>query len=105
MVQKLNPTPSLPFPTNDAMQWANALVPALIRELSAYAVRSNNLLAGDGTETATAPVLLAQYAKAALPTAASYTGGIIYVTDGTSNKRLAVSDGTNWRFPDGNIVS
>ena len=30
---------------------------------------------------------------------------MVYVSDGTGNKRIAVSDGTNWRFPDGSVVS
>lgn len=30
---------------------------------------------------------------------------LIYVSDGASNKRMAVSDGAAWRFPDGNVVS
>ena len=30
---------------------------------------------------------------------------LIYVSDGTANKRLAICDGTNARFPDGNVVS
>ena len=47
---------------------------------------------------------LRSYTVATLPSAAS-AGQMIYVSDGTSNKRMAVSDGTNWRFPDGNIVS
>ena len=34
-----------------------------------------------------------------------YTQALIYVSDGTSNKRQAVSDGTNWRWPDGAVVS
>ena len=51
------------------------------------------------------PIALASYTVATLPAAATYANSIIYVSDGTSNKRLAVSDGTNWRFPDGNIVS
>jgi len=48
---------------------------------------------------------LASYTVATMPDAAEHARGLIYVSDGTSNKRLAVSDGTNWRFPDGNIVS
>lgn len=51
------------------------------------------------------PVAQPAYTVATLPAAASWTGCTIYVSDGTSNKRLAVSDGTNWRWPDGNIVS
>ena len=47
---------------------------------------------------------LRSYTVATLPSA-SPAGQMIYVSDGTGNKRQAVSDGTNWRFPDGNIVS
>lgn len=48
---------------------------------------------------------LPTYTVAGLPDAAVNARGVIFVSDGTANKRLAVSDGTNWRFPDGNIVS
>lgn len=50
-------------------------------------------------------VILPSYTVATVPSAADFARGLIYVSDGTGNKRLAVSDGTNWRFPDGNIVS
>ena len=50
-------------------------------------------------------IRLASFTVATLPDAAENARGLIYVSDGTSNKRLAVSDGTNWRFPDGNVVS
>jgi len=49
--------------------------------------------------------ILPSYTVATLPSAAANMRGIIYVSDGTSNKRQAVSDGTNWRWPDGAIVS
>lgn len=77
----------------------------LQNELAYIYNRLNSLLAGDGTEKATAPVLLKSYTVATVPSASKYKQGIIYVSDGTSNKRLAVSDGTNWRWPDGAIVS
>lgn len=57
-----------------------------------------------GSQTAK-PIKLAAHTVGSLPAASTYTGGIIYVSNGTSNKRLAISDGTNWRFPDGNVVS
>lgn len=47
---------------------------------------------------------LPRYTVASLPRATT-PGRLIYVSDGASNKRLAISDGTNWRFPDGNVVS
>jgi hypothetical protein len=53
----------------------------------------------------TQPVKLPSYTVATVPTAGLWPGCLIYVSDGTSNKRLAVSDGTNWRFPDGNVIS
>ena len=54
--------------------------------------------------TATRHPVLRSYTVATLPTVTP-AGQLIYVSNGTANKRLAVSDGTNWRFPDGAIVS
>lgn len=54
------------------------------------------------------PVKLPETTVADLTTdypAADWLACLIYVSDGTGNKRLGVSDGTNWRFPDGNVVS
>lgn len=39
------------------------------------------------------------------PLASSHVGGMVYVSNGAGNKRLAISDGTDWRFPDGAVVS
>lgn len=47
---------------------------------------------------------LRAYTVAALP-AATPAGQMIYVSNGAANKRLAVSDGTNWRWPDGETVT
>lgn len=47
---------------------------------------------------------LRSYTVGTLPSA-STAARLIYVSDGTSNKRLAVSDGTNWRWPDGAVVT
>lgn len=47
---------------------------------------------------------LRPYTVATLPSA-STSARMVFVSDGASNKRLAVSDGTNWRWPDGTIVS
>lgn len=51
------------------------------------------------------PLTLSAYTVATLPDAAQWPWGIVAVTDGTSNKRLAISDGTDWRWPDGAVVS
>lgn len=58
-----------------------------------------------GMVSTTSAFKLPSYTVSTLPTAATYAQCIIYVSNGTSNKRLAVSDGTNWRWPDGTIVS
>lgn len=47
---------------------------------------------------------LRSYTVATLPSATT-AALMIYVSNGTSSKRLAVSNGMNWRFPDGAIVS
>ncbi|WP_372400538.1 hypothetical protein ABMY26_35930 (plasmid) [Azospirillum sp. HJ39] len=47
--------------------------------------------------------VLPSYTVATLPTAAAR--GLIYVSDGSGGKRLAVSDGAGWRWPDGATVS
>jgi hypothetical protein len=51
------------------------------------------------------PLRLPTYTVATVPSAATYARGLIYISDGTANKRLAISDGTDWRFPDGNVVT
>jgi hypothetical protein len=61
----------------------------------------------NGTNTVVTPerhFVLRAYAVATLPSA-SAAGQMIYVSDGNANRRMAVSDGTNWRFPDGAVVT
>lgn len=98
MAAKVNPNPILSTDTQ-------YLLASLLVELRAHAQRINLAWPEDGTEAATAPMRLASYTVGTLPSASKYPHGIIYVSDGTVNKRLAISDGTNWRWPDGNIVS
>lgn len=90
---------------NGVMQWAGDAMTQIARELMAHAQRLNKALLEDGSEAMEQPLLLPSYTVAGLPAAGSWQGAIVYVSNGTANKRLAVSDGTNWRFPDGNIVS
>lgn len=54
--------------------------------------------------TAERHFVLRSYAVASLPSA-SPEGQLIYVSNGSANRRMAVSDGSNWRFPDGAVVS
>ncbi len=60
---------------------------------------------GNGLVSTTAPFQLPAYTLATMPAAASCPRCLIYVSDGTANKRFAVSDGANWRWPDGAVVS
>jgi len=67
----------------------------------------NLLLLGKGTGAVQAgsPLQLPSFTVATLPAAATYPRCLIYVADGTANKRFAVSDGTSWRWPDGAVVA
>ncbi len=67
--------------------------------------RLNDLIKRTGGERGEAFGPLPDYTVATLPSAANNARCLIYVSDGTSNKRMAVSDGTNWRWPDGAVVS
>jgi hypothetical protein len=60
---------------------------------------------GTGFVETTGPLRLPTYTVATLPSASTFARCIIYVSDGASNRRFAVSDGTSWRWPDGAVVS
>jgi hypothetical protein len=60
---------------------------------------------GSGAVQAGSPLQLPSYTVATLPPATSYPRCMIYVADGTVNKRVAISDGTSWRWPDGAVVA
>ncbi|MBR0654842.1 glycosyl hydrolase family 28-related protein [Plastoroseomonas arctica] len=60
---------------------------------------------GTAPVSALSPLQLPSFTVATVPAAASYPRAMIYVSDGTLNKRLAISDGTAWRWPDGAVVS
>lgn len=52
------------------------------------------------------PLMLQSFAKADLPTAANWTGGIIYVTDDVGGETIAFSDGADWlRVQDRAVIS
>jgi len=51
------------------------------------------------------PFRLPSYTVATLPSAANFVRCMVYVSNGAGNKRLAISDGSNWRWPDGTVVS
>lgn len=59
-------------------------------------------VSGGRLNLAAVPVLPG-YTVATLPTAAARS--FIYVSDGSGSRRLAVADGSNWRWPDGTLVA
>lgn len=55
--------------------------------------------------TSYVPVKFPSFTKAAKPSASAMgAGATIYISNDTSNRRLATSDGTDWRFQDGTVV-
>lgn len=70
---------------------------------------SNVCINSSGTDSIfkfVGPLVMPSFAKASLPTAANYTGGMIFVTDDIGGSTPAFSDGTNWRrVADRNVIS
>jgi len=60
---------------------------------------------GNGVVSSASPFQLPSYTVATLPSAATFARCLVFVSNGTTNKRFAISDGTNWRWPDGAVVS
>lgn len=102
MARKLPDNPTLPktgnLSTSQAiLQYLNILVRVLQEMLSQVNYRLNRSVPLDGTDAMTGPFVVKSYTVATVPTAASYTRGIIWVSDETGGATLAFSDGTNWR--------
>ncbi len=73
--------------------------------LKAADVAGDIAIASTVVVNATRIPILRSYTVATMPSASANARGLVYVSDGTANKRLAVSDGSAWRWPDGAIVS
>ncbi len=73
--------------------------------LKAADVAGDIAIASSVVVNATRIPVLRSYTVATLPSASANARGLAYISDGTANKRLAVSDGSAWRWPDGAIVS
>lgn len=108
MANKLPSSPYLPQPQGQTIPGLYAFARSLIQTLSAVLVsivqRLNVTVTNDGEEPMIRPLLLAEYTIATLPVASVWRGGVVYLTNGASNKRMAISDGTIWRYPDGAAV-
>jgi hypothetical protein len=60
---------------------------------------------GTAPISATNPLQLPSHTVTTLPSASLHPRSLVFVSNGTLNKRLAISDGTSWRWPDGAVVS
>ncbi len=69
---------------------------ALNRIISAIAIRLNEVLPKDGSEGMDAPIVLKSYIVAERPSASSWEGGVIYVSDAAGGSKFQGSDGTSW---------
>lgn len=111
MANKVTTSPSLPNPSSlqriqDVQSYLTQLVNSVVGELRSHASRLNIATPQDGTETPSAPVILATYVKTALPSASVFKDGMIIVSNDTGGLTPAFSDGTNWRrVADRNIIS
>lgn len=111
MANKVNQTPNLPSPiilqtVQNVTDYLTNLIQSLTSELSDHALRLNTALVNDGTEISSAPILMKEYLKTALPSAVKYKGGMIMVSNDTGGYTPAFSDGTSWRrVADRNVIS
>lgn len=112
MAKKVSLQPALPRPSGSILPKSLAdfdivLVRALFDEFMGHAQRLNLAVTSDGQEKMSGPLVLAAYAVADLPPAASWEGGVVRVTDPSGGGQvLAYSDGSNWiRADNGSVVS
>ena len=79
-----------------SVAWATSLLRSLLETLTGHAARINFAMPLDGSETMIRPLPLATYTVATLPAAASWTGAVIFVSDGAAGTKFRGSDGTSW---------
>jgi hypothetical protein len=102
VANRLPSTPNVPQPggPNDlrgVQAYLVNLARSILQDLSEVAKVANQAIYDDGLTQMTKPLRLKEYAKAALPAAASWKAGMVMVTDETGGYTQAFSDGTNWR--------
>lgn len=96
-MKPVSENPVLPAPgMRSPGELLRAFLAALTPLLSALGYRLNRTLPKDGSEAMTAPLVLATYTVATRPAAASWTGGIIYVSDGGAGAVFQGSNGAAW---------
>lgn len=68
----------------------------LIEAIQQHGQRLNDSIHKDGGIAMVNPLVLGPFLNASLPTAANWTGGIIYVSDGAAGTKFRGSDGVAW---------
>ena len=101
MTHRVPEQPALPRPVaardfRAVTQFMVDLVRTVQTALSEHAFSINLSLPRDGGEAMTRPLPLATFTVATLPTAADWTGGMIFVSDGGAGTKFRGSDGTSW---------
>lgn len=93
-------TPQLPSPkagsVSEIRAWMATMGLALFRALKDLAYRTNRVLPKDGSERMLNPLPLATFTVATRPAASSWTGAIIYVSDGGAGAVFQGSNGSAW---------
>lgn len=84
----------------------SALIIPALTDQSAVALTDQGGITLTANSTAGTIPVLASFTLATMPTASTYLGGIIFVSDLTGGPAPCYSDGTNWRrFSDNSIAS
>jgi len=86
------------------IDFAFALPTRLLTLLTDIGFRLNRMMPKDGSEAMTKPLPLLNLAKADLPSAALWAGGIVAVNNEAGGFTLAFSDGTSWRRVQDRVV-
>lgn len=87
-------------------RYLSSLTNTLIDHFMRIAEKVNISLRIDGKNAMTAPLPLfaTDLAGLAAYPAADYEGSVVYLLDGAGGIPLAVSNGTDWVYPDGSAV-
>ena len=77
-------------------RWASFFGRQIVQALQDHGTRLNLAITDDGDTPMKAPLILATFTVATLPSAADFEGGAIYVSDGAGGTKFRGSDGTAW---------
>lgn len=109
-MKRVNQTPALPRPdgapnTTSLARFDIVLVKSLFDEFMAHAQRLNGAITADGADAMQAPLSLAPYAVASLPTSAR-DGSIAFASDASGGAVPVYRRGSDWlRFDNNTVVT